>query len=54
MELFHDVQRLLAIDVPYISLWNKTNVAVAQRSLRGVQLASLADLLFLRDVARAN
>jgi peptide/nickel transport system substrate-binding protein len=54
LELFHDVQQLLATDVPYISLWNKTNVAVAQRSLRGVRLDSLADLLFLRGVERAN
>ena len=37
-------------DVPYISLWNKTNVVVAQRSLRGVHLDSLADLLFLKEL----
>jgi hypothetical protein len=38
--------------VPYISLWNKRNVAVASRSLEGVRLSPLADLLFLKDVAR--
>lgn len=52
LELYREVQRELAVKVPYISLWHKTNVAVAQRTLTGVHLTPLADLMFLRDVAR--
>jgi len=52
--LFSDVQRILAQDVPYISLWNKTNYAVAQRTLTGITLRPAADFLFLKDVARAD
>jgi peptide/nickel transport system substrate-binding protein len=52
LALFQQVQRMVAKEVPYISLWYKTNVAVAQRTLTGVHLTPLADFLFLRDVAR--
>ncbi len=37
-------------DVPYISLWYKTNVAVAQPDLHGVHLSPIADFTFLKDV----
>jgi peptide/nickel transport system substrate-binding protein len=52
LELYAQVQRLIARDVPYVSLWYKTNVAVAQRGLAGVRLTPLADFYFLKDVAR--
>jgi peptide/nickel transport system substrate-binding protein len=52
LALFQEVQRIVARDVPYISLWYKTNFAVAQRTLTGVHLTPLADLDFLRSVAR--
>jgi peptide/nickel transport system substrate-binding protein len=54
LALFQQVQRLVATAVPYISLWYKTNVAVAQRTLTGVQLTPLADFQFLKDVARVQ
>ena len=54
LELFHEVQRRVAIEVPYISLWNKTNFAIAQRSLSGVRLSPRADLMFLKDVVRGR
>jgi peptide/nickel transport system substrate-binding protein len=54
LELYRQVQRLVALQVPYVSLWYKTNVAVAQRTLRGVHLTPLADFLFLKDVARVT
>jgi hypothetical protein len=38
--------------VPYVSLWNKTNIVMAQRSLSGIQVGAMADLRFLKDVAR--
>jgi peptide/nickel transport system substrate-binding protein len=50
--LFGEVQQILATEVPYISLWDKTNYAVVQRTLDGVHLMPAADLLFLKDVAR--
>jgi peptide/nickel transport system substrate-binding protein len=52
--LYGEAQRLLAREVPYISLWFKTNVAVAQRSLTGVRISPLADFVFLKDVVRAH
>ena len=48
------MQRLLAIEVPYVSLWYKTNFAVAQRTLNGVRLSPTEDLRFLQDVARVR
>lgn len=53
-ELYAEVQRIIAREVPYISLWHRTNVAVAQRSLAGVRLTPVADFLFLKDVARVR
>jgi peptide/nickel transport system substrate-binding protein len=50
--LFGDVQKIVASEVPYISLWNRTNVAVAQRTLTGIRLSPAADFLFLKDVSR--
>jgi peptide/nickel transport system substrate-binding protein len=54
LQLFQDVQRRLAVELPYISLWNKTNFIVAQRSLDGVRVSTLADLTFLKDVSRVH
>ena len=51
-ELYREAQRLIAREVPYISLWTKTNVAVAQRTLTGIHLSPSADFFFLKDVAR--
>ena len=50
--LYLQAQRLIAEDVPYISLWYKTNVAVFQPGIRGVRLSPIADFTFLRDVSR--
>jgi peptide/nickel transport system substrate-binding protein len=51
-ELYGEVQRIIAREVPYISLWHLRNVAVAQRTLSGIGLTPLGDFLFLKDVAR--
>jgi hypothetical protein len=48
------VQAILAEQVPYISLWHKTNAVVAQRSLPGIQMIPTADFIFLKDVARTT
>jgi peptide/nickel transport system substrate-binding protein len=50
--LYTRAQRLIAEDVPYISLWYKTNVAVFQPDLIGVRLSPIADFGFLKDVSR--
>ncbi len=50
--LYADVQKIVAREAPYVSLWYKTNVAVAQRTLAGVRLPPAADFLFLKDVSR--
>jgi ABC-type transport system substrate-binding protein len=54
LELFQQAQRLLAQDLPYISLWNKTNFVIARQSLAGVHVSTLGDLMFLKDVARVH
>ncbi|MEI6244513.1 MAG: ABC transporter substrate-binding protein [Acidobacteriota bacterium] len=51
-QLYGDVQRIIASDAPYVSLWTKTNVAVFQSALRGVHLSPIAEFTFLKDVAR--
>lgn len=51
-DLYGRVQQMVAEDAPYISLWYKTNVAVAQRTLEGIQLTPLAGYTFLKDVRR--
>jgi peptide/nickel transport system substrate-binding protein len=53
-ELYGEVQRIVSREVPYISLWHKRNVAVAQRTLTGIHLSPLADFLFLKNVARSG
>jgi ABC-type transport system substrate-binding protein len=51
---YAQAQRLIAGDVPYSSLWYKTNVAVFQPELQGVRLSPTADFLFLKDVHRSG
>jgi peptide/nickel transport system substrate-binding protein len=50
--LYQQVQRIVAEDAPYISLWYKRNVAVAQPDLTGIRLSPLAEFSFLKDVQR--
>ncbi|MEY4635684.1 MAG: Oligopeptide-binding protein AppA precursor [Acidobacteriota bacterium] len=50
--LFGAAQRLVAQDAPYISLWNKTNVAVSRTGIEGVKLTPSAEFTFLREVTK--
>ena len=50
--LYGEAQQRIAQDVPYISLWYKTNVAIFQPGIHGVRLSPIADFTFLRDVYR--
>jgi peptide/nickel transport system substrate-binding protein len=52
--LYARAQQLIAEDVPYISLWYKTNVAVFQPDITGVTLSPVADFAFLKDVSRGT
>jgi len=52
--LYQEAQRLIAADVPYVSLWYKTNVAVAQADLAGVTLTPTAEFTFLKDVRHSR
>jgi len=50
--LYGQIQQLVAEDAPYVSLWAKTNLAVAQRDLQGITLSPTADFAFLKNVHR--
>ena len=45
-------QRIVAHELPVISLWTRANVAVAQDDLDGIELSPVGDLDFLRNVSR--
>ncbi len=51
--LYGRAQQIIARDVPYISLWYKTNIAVFQPDIHGVRLSPIADFTFLKDVYRS-
>jgi peptide/nickel transport system substrate-binding protein len=53
-QFYVEAQRIIARDVPMISLWARSNVAVAQSDLRGITLSPLGDFDFLRLVSRAR
>jgi peptide/nickel transport system substrate-binding protein len=49
---YREAQKLIAEDAPYIPIWNRTNVIVAQRSLEGLRLTPTGDFQALRNVRR--
>ena len=53
-QYYAEAQRVIAIDAPYIPIWNKTNVLVAQQSLTGLHLGPTGDFRSLRDVRRVT
>ena len=52
--LYGQAQAVIARDVPVVSLWYKTNVAVFQPGIQGVRLSPIADFTFLKDVSRSS
>jgi peptide/nickel transport system substrate-binding protein len=52
--LYREAQRRIAEDAPYISLWYKTNVAVARPGMSGVKVSPMADFSFLKGVSKPN
>jgi peptide/nickel transport system substrate-binding protein len=51
---YGEAQKLIASDAPYIPIWNKTNVIVAQKGLEGLHLNPVGDFNALRDVKRVS
>jgi peptide/nickel transport system substrate-binding protein len=49
---YGEVQKIVAEDAPYISIWNRTNVAVAQPTLTGLHLNAVGDFEALKDVMK--
>jgi peptide/nickel transport system substrate-binding protein len=45
-------QRIIAEDAVYIPIWNRVNVAVAQKSLDGLRMTPSIDFSMLKDVKR--
>jgi peptide/nickel transport system substrate-binding protein len=50
--LYKAAARVIAVDVPYVSLWYRTNTIVAQSSVIGLTLSPTADFAFLANVMR--
>ena len=51
---YSEVQKVVAEDAPYISLWYKTNVAVMRPDIKGMRLSAQADFLNLKDVQKGE
>jgi len=51
---YGEAQKLIADDSPYISLWNRTNVAIGQRGLSGLHLNVTGNFESLRDVTKGS
>ncbi|OFW03634.1 MAG: hypothetical protein A3I61_01630 [Acidobacteria bacterium RIFCSPLOWO2_02_FULL_68_18] len=49
---YSEVQKLVAEDAPYISLWYKTNIAVARPNVTGIRLSPQATFATLKDVRK--
>ena len=48
--IYGRIQKILAEDLPYVSLWHKSNIAVLQRRVRGFALTPAADFQVLSRV----
>ena len=51
---YGDAQKIIAEDAPYISIWNRTNVAVAQPTLTGLHLNAVGNFESLKDVIKGG
>ncbi len=49
-EIFSQVQKIVAEDLPYVSLWYPDNVIVYNRRLQNVRIIPSGDYVFLKDV----
>jgi len=51
---YREAQKLIAEDAPYVPLWHRTNVIVAQRGVDGLHATPMGDFTWLRDVSRID
>lgn len=51
---YSEVQKIVADDVPAVSLWYKTNIAVTRPNISGMRLSAQADFLALKDVRKGS
>jgi peptide/nickel transport system substrate-binding protein len=51
---YSEVQKIVAGDVPAVSLWYKTNIAVTRPNISGLRLSAQADFLALKDVRKGS
>jgi peptide/nickel transport system substrate-binding protein len=51
---YSDVQKIVADEVPAVSLWYKTNIAVTRPNISGMRLSAQADFLALKDVKKGS
>jgi peptide/nickel transport system substrate-binding protein len=51
---YQQAQKLIAEDAPYIPIWHRTNVIVAQTSVDGLHVPPMGDFTWLKDVRRIN
>ena len=54
LSYYREVQKIVADDAPYISLWYKTNIAVMRANVSGMRLSAQADFLWLKDVRKSS
>lgn len=51
---YGEVQKLVAEDVPYVSLWYKTNISVTQATISGLRLNATADFSSLKEARKGK
>ena len=51
-QYYSAVQKIIAEDAPYIPIWNRTNVVIAQPSLTNLHVNVMGDYTALKDVGR--
>jgi peptide/nickel transport system substrate-binding protein len=51
-QYYGEAQKIIAEDAPYISIWNRTNVAVAQPAITGLHLDAVSNFESLKDVTK--
>ena len=51
---YGEAQKLIAEDSPYISLWNRTNVAIGQPAIRGLRINVNGNFESLREVSKGT
>ena len=51
---YSEVQKIVADDVPAVSLSSKTNIAVMRPNISGMRLSAQADFLGLKDVRKGK